>query len=328
MSTLTSAAERSADRQAAPGQSAEHAAFAAAQERLLRHYGLAARSRYVRLERPPMRVHLLEAGRGEPALILHGGDGQGVDWAPLMAELEGDLHLHALDRPGYGLSDPFDYRRVDLRRHAADVVASTLDALGLERAILLGGSMGGFFALAAALEHPERVRALALVGMPLGLSRRIALPMRILCGVPGLAELFVSRLGRPTADARRKQYRTMFHVDPDTVPDVYFEMQGAGMRIPGALPTWAVLLRRVVGLRGVRPEVTFADELPRLGVPTLLVWGEYDMAPAEVGCVAAERIPRGRFAHLPGLGHFPFLEAPGPTSGLIREFLATALTEA
>jgi pimeloyl-ACP methyl ester carboxylesterase len=305
----------------------QHAAFVEAQDRLLRHYGVRARSRYVHIERPPMRAHVLEAGQGEPTIILHGGDGQGVDWAPLMAHLQDGFHLHALDRPGYGLSDPFDYRRVDLRRHAADFVASTLDALELEQATILGGSMGGFFALATAFERPERVRALVLVGMPVGLSRQIAFPMRILCGVPGLANLFVTRVGRPTADARKKQYETMFHVDPATVPEVYFDMQVAGMRVPGALPTWAVLLRRVAGLSGMRPEVTFAEELPRLEVPTLVIWGEHDMAPMEAGRDATELMPKGRFEYLPGVGHFPFLEVPDQTARLIREFIATSARE-
>jgi 2-hydroxy-6-oxonona-2,4-dienedioate hydrolase len=307
--------------------SPQHAAFAAAQDRLLQHYGVRARSRYVQLERPAMRAHVLEVGQGEPAVILHGGDGQGVDWAPLMAQLQGDLHLYALDRPGYGLSDPFDYRQVDLRRHAADFVTSTMDALGIERATILGGSMGGFFALATAFERPERVRDLVLVGMPVGLSRQVAIPMRILCGVPGLANLFVNRVGRPTADARKKQYETMFHIDPASVPEVYFDMQVAGMRIPGALPTWSVLLRRIAGLGGMRPEVTFADELPRLDVPTLVVWGEHDMAPVEAGREATSRMQKGQFEYLPGVGHFPFLEVPEQTAQLIRAFVATRVHE-
>jgi pimeloyl-ACP methyl ester carboxylesterase len=151
--------------------------------------------------------------------------------------------------------------------------------------------------------------------------------MRILCGVPGLANLFVNRVGSPTAEARKKQYRTMFHVDPASVPEVYFDMQVAGMRIPGALPTWAVLLRRVAGLGGMRAEVTFAEELPRLEVPTLVVWGEHDMAPAEAGRAATERMPKGQFVYLPGVGHFPFLEVPEQTAGLIREFATTSIRE-
>ena len=84
--------------------------FAERQEALLEFYDLPARSRYLDIERPQMRVHLLEAGEGEPLVLIHGGDGEGALWAPLMTELEDDFRLYALDRPGCGLSDPFDYR--------------------------------------------------------------------------------------------------------------------------------------------------------------------------------------------------------------------------
>ncbi len=302
----------------------EHAAFVEAQDRLLTHYGVHARSRYLRLERPAMRAHLLESGHGEPAVILHGGDGQAVDWAPLLAVLQNELHLFAIDRPGFGLSDPFEYRGVDLRSHAADFVCSSLDALGIERATLVAGSMGGFFALATAFARPERVRALVLVGMPVGFSREAPLPLRILCGVPGLA----NRAIRPTLEARKKQYGKMFHIDPATVPDVYFDMQLAGMRIPGALPTWSRLLRRIAGFRGIRPEVDLVDELPRLEVPTLVLWGEHDMIPAEAGRASTERMPRAKFVYLPGVGHFPFLECPDETATLIGEFLGELETGA
>jgi pimeloyl-ACP methyl ester carboxylesterase len=299
------------------------ARFAALQERVLALYGVDAASRFVKLRRPAIRLHVLDGGRGEPALILHGGDGQGVDWAPLMAHLQGDFHLFALDRPGFGLSDPFDYRRVDLRRHAADVVDSTLDALGLESATMIAGSMGGFFALAAALARPERVKSLILVGMPVGLSSAAPLPLRITCAVPGATRLMMRRLSRPGTAPRKAQYVNMFKVDIANVPELYFEMQEAGLAIPGAPETWAVLLRRVARLRGIRPEVTFAEELARLAPPTLVLWGQHDMAPVEAGRAATSRIPRGRFVELDGVAHFPFLEDPARCAGLIRGFLST-----
>jgi hypothetical protein len=92
--TIQTVTEPRAEKRPSP----QLAAFVEAQDRLLRHYGVSARSRYLALERPPMRAHLLEAGQGEPTIILHGGDGQGVDWAPLMAQLQEGFHLHAIDR--------------------------------------------------------------------------------------------------------------------------------------------------------------------------------------------------------------------------------------
>jgi pimeloyl-ACP methyl ester carboxylesterase len=293
--------------------------FMQLQSELLAYYRVKATSRFVELARPRMRAHLLEAGKGEPVVMLHGGDGEAVNWAPLMGPLQKQVRVFAVDRPGFGLSDAFDYRTADLRTHAADFVASMLAALGLESATLIGGSMGGFFALAATLAHPELIRKLVLVGYPAGATKDISEGMRVLCGTPGMPEQFMK--GRDTMEAQRSQYRDMFHVDPATVPDLYFETRIAGLRLPSEQGTWATLLPRIASLEGLRPEMYLGDELPRLKTPTLMIWGEHDMAPAEVGRGIAGKIPGARFEYLPGIGHFPFLEAPELCARLIAEFL-------
>lgn len=295
-------------------------AFAERQEELLRFYDVPARSRYIGIERPRMRVHLLDAGAGEPLVMIHGGDGEGTIWAPLMAELAEDFHLYALDRPGCGLSDPFDYRRTDIRAHGGDFVTSVLDALELESATLVACSMGGFFALATALDHPRRVRRLALVGMPVGMPNSASLPLRIIAGVPGLSRLFMRTRG--TAKAQRAQYRQMFGMDPDEIPEPYLEARIAGVSIPATQDTWAVLLRRIAGLRGIRQEMYLGEELADIDVPTLILWGEHDMAPVDEGRRESARIAGARFVAMTGMGHHPFLEAPAETAQMIREFIA------
>lgn len=293
--------------------------FERRQQALLAFYGVSARSRYVDLARPELRVHLLEAGDGEPLVFIHGGDGEGALWTPLMAELEDDFHLYALDRPGCGLSDPFDYRHVDLRRHAGDVVSSVLDGLGLESATLVATSMGGFFALATALDHPGRVRRLVFVGMPVGMFSSVSRPLRLIGGVPGMSHRFMKTRG--TMEAQRQQYRQMFGIDPDTIPVPYLEARVAGVSIPATQETWAVLLRRIAGLRGLKPGWYFGEELANLEIPVLVLWGEHDMAPAEEGRREAARIARAQFVLMQGLGHHPFLEAPEETARLIRRFV-------
>src|SRR6266536_1509324 len=98
-------------------------------EWLLRN-GLSFRSRALSITRPPMRAHLLEVGAGEPVLLVHGGGGFAALWAPLLRSLP-EIRALAIDRPGFWLSDGFDYGGVDLRRHAVDFLSSALDTLGL-----------------------------------------------------------------------------------------------------------------------------------------------------------------------------------------------------
>lgn len=300
-------------------------AFTELQDRFLTACGVRATSRFLDLANPRMRAHLLEAGTGEPMLLFHGGDGEGVNWAPTMAFLQDHARVFAVDRPGFGLSDAFDYRGVNLRNHAVDFVTSLLDGLELDSATLIGSSMGGYFALAAALAHPERVRALILVGYGVGMVRSVPLPLRIICGVPGLSRRFMK--GRPTMEAQKKQYRQMFNVDPDKIPDLHFETRIAGIQLPSAqggntgVPTWAVLLQRVANLRGLRDEAYLGDELSGIRVPALMMMGEHDMVTPDVARAAMARIPASCFELLSGVGHFPYLEDPQRTASLITSFL-------
>lgn len=293
--------------------------FAQLQQELLDLYEVRARSRFVELARPQMRAHVLEAGDGPPVVFLHGGDGEAVTWAPLLAQLQDDLHLYGVDRPGFGLSDRFDYRSVDLRRHAGDFTVSLLDALGLESAVLMGGSMGGFFALAAALDHPERVSSLILMGIPAGFTPKLPLPVRVIFNMPFLPAMFMRRAA--TVEGQHKQYRQMFGMDPTTLPELYFRARVAGVKLPGVQQTWPTLCRRLTGLRGNRPGTYLGAELEQVTQPTLVIYGEHDWVPDEVRA-ATERIPNGRGHFLPGVGHFPFLQATEETARAVREFVA------
>lgn len=293
--------------------------FIELQAELLDFYGVQATSRFLELASPRMRAHVLEAGAGEPVVIFHGGDGEAVNWAPLMGRLQQYAHVYAVDRPGFGLSDPFDYRHVDIRAHAGDFVTSLLDALGLESATLIGGSMGGFFVLATALDHPSRVRRLILVGYALGSTKEVGTALQTIAGTPDLAAHFMD--GKDSMEAQQEQYFEMFGIDPAIVPDLYFETRIAGIRLPSEQGTWGTMLPRLANLDGVRPEIYLGDEFPRLQSPTLVLWGEHDMAPAEVGRAVTDRIPNARFAYMPNVGHFPFLEAPDRSAKLIAEFL-------
>ena len=104
-----------------------------------------------------LRAHVVEVGRGEPLLLIHGGGAAGASWLPLMTRLSG-RRLIVPDRPGCGLSDGFLYDGVDMRAHAVDFVSGVLDALKVARASIVGNSMGGYYALCFALAHPDRVR--------------------------------------------------------------------------------------------------------------------------------------------------------------------------
>ena len=129
---------------AAPPDSAATRDYERAERALLTEYGVTAQSRRLALADPALTVRVLETGAGEPIVLLHGSGMSAPTWAPMLPHLR-DRRVHAFDLPGFGLSDPYDYSGRSLRRHAVAQVGSMLDALELERASLVGTSLGAMW---------------------------------------------------------------------------------------------------------------------------------------------------------------------------------------
>jgi pimeloyl-ACP methyl ester carboxylesterase len=294
--------------------------FLAAETALLSEYGLAAGSRTVRLADPAVGVRVLETGAGAPLVLLHGSGMSAPTWAPLLAALRG-RRVHAFDLPGFGLSGAYDYAGRSLRAHGVALVTSMLDALGLERATVVGTSFGAMLALYAALERPERVRSVVGFGIP-GVAfegMRGDAYFRAMT-TPGLRAL-ASRAPVPkTAAATRRASRgPIGRRAAERLPDAYFELVRATM----AMPAWrcAMTSQLNLALRAGRPRpenVLGAGELRSLEVPVRLVLGDADAygAPA-VGERAVALLPDARLDVLPG-GHAPFLDDPERCARTIR----------
>jgi pimeloyl-ACP methyl ester carboxylesterase len=302
---------------------AEHDAahrFEAAERRLLDEYKLEAHSRRLRLSDPALAVRVLETGAGEPLVLLHGSGMSAPTWAPVLPHLQ-DRRVLAFDLPGFGLSDPHDYAGRLLRRHAVAQVGSMLDALALERATLVGTSLGAMWALCMALEHPERVRAVVGLGIPaVSLAGMRADPFFRAMTTPGVRAL-VSRAPVPkTAKAtRRASTKALGRHAVSLLPDAYFELMRATMAMPG----WRLAMSSHLNLalrRGrARPENLLTDdELRSIEVPVRLILGEDDVyGGPEIGrCAAA--LMQDAEVHVLAAGHAPFADEPEECAALIQ----------
>ena len=301
--------------------------FESAERRLFKVYGLEAASRFLELRDPPMRARVLEAGEGAPVILVHGGGGVGATWAPLMARMPG-VRLMVVDRPGFGLSDGFDYRDVDLRRHAVAFLESVLDALGIERAAFVGNSMGGLWSFWLALDRPERVSTLVQLGSTALLTGTMApLPMRLL-SVPGLNRLMLAA-ERPSPEQARKFLARLGHdeaVIDRQLPEEFFEMLAASQELPDYATAWSTLVERCLTLRGAVPDVRLGtEELRRVRQRTLFVWGESDVfGGPEIGELAARLMPRAEIAAVPG-GHLPWLDEPEVSAEAVSRLLRSSV---
>jgi pimeloyl-ACP methyl ester carboxylesterase len=269
-----------------------------------------------------MRVRVIESGEGPPVLMVHGGGGFVSLWASLLPVL-GGRRLIAVDRPGHGLSDPFDYRGVDQRRHALDFLTSVMTALELRGVPLIGNSMGGLWALWLAVDRPDLVSRLALLGWPaLLLDTSAPLPMRMLA-IPGIGVWMMSA-EKPSRAQARTIFGRMGHGEVlDQLPEELFDCFAAGESMTGYQRAYQSLLNGSLRLRGGRPGSGISrDELRAVRQPVLMIVGRKD--PFTRPAITA-RAPAS-FAHASLVitegGHLPWLDDLDLCASELNAFLA------
>ncbi len=228
---------------------------------------------------------------GQPPLILiHGAGGSHLDWAGAVRK----LGTVALDLPGHGKSTASG--RDSVAEYAADVVA-LLDALGLERAVMGGHSMGGAIAQTLALDYPQRVQGLILVGTGAKLSVHPDILDRVIEHQAEVGALLKAWMWSPdTADeAREIGFQQFMTVDPRVVHGDYLACNRFDVR----------------------------DRIAQISAPTLIIGGTADrMTPLKYSQFLAERIRNAHMVTLEGAGHMMLLEQPESAAAQIQAWLA------
>jgi pimeloyl-ACP methyl ester carboxylesterase len=268
------------------------------------------------------RVHVVAVGDGPPVVHLHGTNTSSLSHLILLGRTTG-TRSYLVDRPGCGLSDPDTFQPGHFREFAVGWVGDVLDALSLDAAILVGASGGGIWATWYALAHPERIRGLVMLGsVPTLPGGRAPLALRI-AATPGIGHLMV----RTVKPGRRMMLKMMASMgEADTIgqyPDLLDSLV-AGARDPLATRANLAELRALISLRGIRTSMRFTrDDLRRLAVPTLMIWGDHDpVVPLAQARAAAAEIAHARLEILPA-GHVPQLGHPDRVAALLDEFART-----
>jgi 2-hydroxy-6-oxonona-2,4-dienedioate hydrolase len=269
-------------------------------------------------------TRLLEAGTGPPLLYVHGGLGGAYEVVPILAALGQSCRVLAVDRPGHGLADPFDYHGVDLFDHGRTFLRDVVDALELTTVDVVANSLGGLLSVAFALGESSRVSRLALVGVPFGIASRPPLTM-LPFGLP----LLGPALGRHvfshvTRDQSRKVWGRLMVEHPERVDDLLLDVDVAHTR--RNVDSVVSLIACVADWRrlGYRRELMIGERWRALTMPTLLLWPERDAfgAPGAGEAVAAMN-PNLRLVRVPAVGHLPWIDDPERIVGEIDGFLHT-----
>jgi pimeloyl-ACP methyl ester carboxylesterase len=263
------------------------------------------------------RVAYRRAGSGPAVLLVHGIAGTGAVWDAVVPELARTHTVIAPDLPGHGASGASggDYSVGAMAATLRDLLL----ALQIERATVVGHSLGGGVAMQFAYLFPEHCERLVLISSG-GLGRSVNLVLRS-AALPG-SELVTAGLGLSArAGGRALRAAGLLRPERHSAPARELGRSVGSLADRETRTAFLATLRAVVGPVGQR---VFAGDRLYLAaaMPTLIVWGERDpMIPAGHGRRAHAAMPGSRLELLPGVGHFPPLEAPEQTVAVLRAFL-------
>ncbi len=242
-------------------------------------------------------------GKGPPLVLAHGLATGSYIWGGAAEALQGRFQVIAYDHRGHGATDkpPGPYSIQQL----ADDLAGLLNFLGLEKADIIGHSMGGRTALLFALQHPDFVGRLMLVGAsgaaPQGPARARLEALRKAAAEEGVAAVFDHpgyQGAMPAAfkkGSAREAFRERF-------------LQNTPEGITGSID--AILSM---------PDLT--GRLGEIAAPAWVCAGDADAGPLEFNALCGERIPRCARSAVPGCGHYPMLDNPAGFLDALYSFL-------
>src|SRR3954464_12596117 len=266
------------------------------------------------------RVIYRVAGSGPPVVLIHGMVNSSRHWESVALRLADRYTVIAPDLIGHGDSAAVrgDY---SIGAHATSI-RDMLAVIGIDRATIVGHSLGGGVAMQFFYQFPQRTERLVLVSSG-GLGQDVS-PLLRTAALPGAsAALWMVAHPRLVAGLEHAGQRLRRR---GAGKGVYLQAVARALRPlsqAGAREAFLQTLRSVIDVKGQR--VSARDRLYLLrNMPTLIVWGERDNTiPLEHGRWAHHAVPGSRFESLPRAAHFPHLEDPDGLAAVLRDFVET-----
>lgn len=252
--------------------------------------------------------------KGSPVILIH-GIGQYVEhWASAINALAADHKVYAVDLPGHGKTDkPLDiaYTLDDLAQFVKDFMST----LGIEKAHIVGHSLGGAVSLRLVLNETAAVDRLVLVDSG-GFGREVSMVFRML-RLPYLGEMVT----RPSRSGSATLLRMFVH-NPATMTDEMIEHNYQMSVLPGAQQAIMKTLRTNVNFWGQIDNSLDLHRIKSVTNPVLVVWGRQDnLIPAAHADIAAKGFPNVRVQIIDNCRHFPMLEHASEFNRLLLDFL-------
>jgi pimeloyl-ACP methyl ester carboxylesterase len=253
------------------------------------------------------KMHYLEAGRGEPVILLHGSGGEGARWMPQIKALSSDFRVIAIDHIGFGQSDkPLTVYHSGV---FAGFLAGFMKAIGVPRATLIGQSMGAGVALDLAVHHPDMVQRLVLVDG--GGFRSPSDPPR-----PTVPDWHARQIANAGTLEESREYLEKLYYDHKFVTDDLVE-HNLILRLRSGYTAESMQTAAERGLGGVTEA-----QVRAITAPTLLIWGANDPLSSLASADKLNAAIKGsRKVVFDKAGHYPFLEHAEKFNSLVMDFL-------
>ncbi len=261
------------------------------------------KDQYIKVGNIKTRYWALGDGKS-PAILIHGLGGHIENWEDNIAALAQGRRVYALDLAGFGRSDKPQVRFSI--PYFTEFVREFMIVQDVDKAALIGESMGGGIVLQFALQYPQQVEKMVLADSA-GLGKEVSINLRI-ASLPILGELF----GRPSRKGSAQLARQLFF-NQELITDQMIEEEYEMSSLPGAQRCLLNALRSMCNIWGgkgnaLRP---ILDHLEEIEVPTLVIWGAQDrLLPVAHAHLAAKRLPNARLHIFDPCGHVPNIRCP------------------
>ncbi len=258
-----------------------------------------------------IKTHLWERGEGAPLILIHGFMGTFCDWRLNIFELAKHFSVKAFDLPGFGYSDkPGDFP------YTADTYAgfliALLDKFNIEKATLVGNSMGGQIALTACLKYPGRVSALVLVDSG-GYPGCVKFPLFRLLKIPALGEALMSL----TSPLVVRYVLGNVLKDKSSIKDDVVSYYYNVYRSTNARKVPPTVIRNLI-----IDEIQIPGRLKEINCPTLILWGAQDkVIPVGYARIFNQSIPYSSMSIIDDAGHLLQLDKADSVNRAIIDFL-------
>jgi pimeloyl-ACP methyl ester carboxylesterase len=256
-------------------------------------------------------THYMQMGEGDPIILIHGFNMDMNTWANNIEALAGNHSVYAIDLWGLGYStrDPMlpGYALYTEQLHLF------MDALGIEKATLVGHSMGGGTAISFAVQYPDRVDKLVLVDST-GIPNPLPLRSKFFT-LPGVGEFLLSINSNYF---RRKNLKDIWFHETYRLTDEVFANITQYQKVEGSSEILLQILRQEFFH-------TLSNEINQLGlldIPTLVIWGKHDVSiPVEIGQEMHHILEGSIFEVIDNGGHMPNWDSPDQFNQIVLSFV-------